>query len=508
VTPNGVHPQKARSAGRRLRLGIALRSNTNWMGGHHYVLSCLDALLALPADERPEIFLLWSSPTARNDAKALAAQVDGHAHLAMASRLGLDFVYPVKELSEAPSGVPWGGWIVDWQQRHLPEMFTRSEHAMREMRYRVMAESAPIIAHGSTQALEDTRRWVPSATADLGVLHFRATLETEILAGDLDDTRRRYRLPARFAVVSNQWFRHKNHAVVIEALRILRTRGVIIPCVVTGRPEDHRWPEYGASIERRIEELGLSNVVRLVGLVPRADQVQLIRAASVVIQPSLFEGWSTIVEEARSLGKTIVLSDIPVHREQSPPHGHFFDPYDPSSLADVLEQAWGTEFDTTAAVREQVAHAEHTRLQADAGYALLDVARRGISRYDPVKHDPARILLRLAHEALLLKQDGDRARSFVGKAVRVWFTHHPWRFPGFAANLLEADPATRAWIATEVLPDMAQNSLRVRHMSWIDQAPVRLGWYPALIEAVHDLALLPTAATSAAPADPAVATAP
>jgi glycosyltransferase involved in cell wall biosynthesis len=485
VSVNGSGP-----AARRLRVGIALRSNTNWMGGHHYVLSCVDALLALPAAERPEIYLLWSSPSARQDAKELADQVDGHAHLARASRLALDFVYPVKELSEAPSGVPWGGWIVDWQQRHLPDMFTPAEHAMREMRYRVMAESAPVIAHGSRQALEDTRRWVPGATADLGVLHFRAMLETEILAGDIDDIRRRYALPTRFAVVSNQWFRHKNHGIVVEALRILRERGLIIPCVVTGRPEDHRWPDHGRSIQQRIEELGLSSVINLVGLVPRADQVQLIRAASVVIQPSLFEGWSTIVEEARSLGKTIVLSDIPVHREQSPPGGHFFNPYDPTSLADVLAEVWVADADASAATREREAHAEHEQLQADAGRALVDVARRGIASYDPVRHDPARVLLRLAHEALLLGEDGDRARSFVSKAIRVWFTHHPWRFPGFAANLLAADTATRSWLATEVLPDMVHNSLRVRHMSWIDQAPVRQGWYPMLIEAVRDLALL------------------
>ena len=167
----------ASSHSRRLRIGLALRSTAAWMGGHHYVLSCVDALLALPPEERPEIHLLWTTPGARRDAEPFLDKVESRAHLAMASRLGLDFVYPVKEISEAPSGVAWGGWIVDWQQRHLPDMFGRAEHAMREFRYRMMAESAPVVAHSSNQARDDTRRWVPDATATLEVVNFRATLD-------------------------------------------------------------------------------------------------------------------------------------------------------------------------------------------------------------------------------------------------------------------------------------------------------------------------------------------
>ncbi len=42
----------------------------------------------------------------------------------------------------------------------------------------------------------------------------------------------------------------------------------------------------------------------------------LLRGAAAVLQPSRFEGWSTIIEDAKSLGKPIVASDIAVHREQ------------------------------------------------------------------------------------------------------------------------------------------------------------------------------------------------
>jgi glycosyltransferase involved in cell wall biosynthesis len=59
-----------------------------------------------------------------------------------------------------------------------------------------------------------------------------------------------------------------------------------------------------------------------------------------LINPSLFEGWSTTVEEAKSLGKRIILSNIRVHLEQNPPGGLFFDPNDPNDLSIRLAEAW------------------------------------------------------------------------------------------------------------------------------------------------------------------------
>ena len=72
-------------------------------------------------------------------------------------------------------------------------------------------------------------------------------------------------------------------------------------------------------------------------MVPREDLYQLIRQSLAVLQPSLFEGWSTTVEEAKSIGKQIILSDLPVHREQVESGARFFDANDPNSLAEAAQ---------------------------------------------------------------------------------------------------------------------------------------------------------------------------
>ena len=93
------------------------------------------------------------------------------------------------------------------------------------------------------------------------------------------------------------------------------------------------------------------------GNVPRADVALLMRASVAMLNPSLFEGWSTTVEEAKSLGVRLVLADLPVHREQVGAAADFFDPVDPAAIAACLERVWVDEREGPA-VSEQQAIAE------------------------------------------------------------------------------------------------------------------------------------------------------
>ena len=99
-------------------------------------------------------------------------------------------------------------------------------------------------------------------------------------------------------------------------------------------------PEYADRLKREIERRGLSSQVYFLGLLDRETQIQIMRASAAVVQASLFEGWSALVEDARALGKRVFVSDIPVHREQEPADASTFDPERPEALADLLERAW------------------------------------------------------------------------------------------------------------------------------------------------------------------------
>ena len=150
----------------------------------------------------------------------------------------------------------------------------------------------------------------------------------------------KYHLPDRYFLISNQLWQHKNHLMVFEALALLAARGVRPHVVCTGQPGDFRDKNFLNVVLQRLHESGVAAQVALLGLIPRAEQIQLMRRCVAVLQPSLCEGWSTVVEDARLLGKAVVLSDLDVHREQNPPGAKFFDRTSASSLADTLETAW------------------------------------------------------------------------------------------------------------------------------------------------------------------------
>ena len=126
------------------------------------------------------------------------------------------------------------------------------------------------------------------------------------------------------------------------------------------------------------------NVIFL-GLVPIPDLFQLMRRSLAVVQPSLFEGWSTIVEEVKSLGCPILLSDLAVHREQQPEQAVYFDSTDVDSMAETFVKAWGEcapgphgELELTA--RERFSSRAHAFAGQFMQYAAEAVAAAGPNR--------------------------------------------------------------------------------------------------------------------------------
>jgi glycosyltransferase involved in cell wall biosynthesis len=127
--------------------------------------------------------------------------------------------------------------------------------------------------------------------------------------------------------------------VVVDALAILAKRGDNIVVAASGSKYDPREPGYFDMIMRQIAGLGLQENFRYLGMVPLAHVYALLRASTALINPSRFEGWSTTVEEARSFGVPMILSNIDVHREQTDGTASYFDINDPSLLADLLAKA-------------------------------------------------------------------------------------------------------------------------------------------------------------------------
>jgi len=235
-------------------------------------------------------------------------------------------------------GVPTIAWIPDFQHRRLPHMFTRFGYWKREIGFRAEIAAQRTFMLSSEDARRDCEHFYPSTIGRTRAIPFAVPpadptllLEARIVAAG-------YGLPSRFFFMPNQLSKHKNHLLVLDALALLKSRDIDVVIVSSGKQADERHPDYFSAVLRKVESLGLQQQFRMLGLIPYAHLVALMHGSDALLNPSLFEGWSTPVEEARGLGVPLLLSDLDVHREQAGPDATYFDRFSAEALATALER--------------------------------------------------------------------------------------------------------------------------------------------------------------------------
>ncbi|MFB6451667.1 glycosyltransferase family 4 protein [Bradyrhizobium tunisiense] len=226
---------------------------------------------------------------------------------------------------------PVVAWFPDLQHRSLPHLFSTAAWWRREIGFRAQLASGRSIVLSSKSALNDCRRFYPHARNQMSVVSFASRPSDDLLAADPRQIVRLYDLPERFFYLPNQFWRHKNHQLVLDALTILAGRGISPVVVVSGAPDEP--PVYFKGIMREVEERGLNESFRYIGMVPLPHVYALLRSCRALVNPSRFEGWSTTVEEAKSFEVPMIVSDLEVHREQTGDSATYFDVDDARALA-------------------------------------------------------------------------------------------------------------------------------------------------------------------------------
>ncbi len=257
---------------------------------------------------------------------------------------GIDYIYP----SYSPKSIYRKkniSWIPDFQHIFYPEFFSKAELDFRDSYFKEIAQNHEKLVLSSKDAYETYCELYPMHTKGVGVVHFVSAIEPYSINGDIKSIQAKYNIDDdNFFLISNQFYRHKNHKCVIEAVRrIKEEQSIDIQVLCTGLTEDIKDPAFFGEIEDMIKLYNLEENIRILGLIPRDEQLTLMKYAIAVIQPSLFEGWGTSTEDAKTLGKITVLSDIAVHREQADEKTRFFNGESYIELSDILMRLW-TEY--------------------------------------------------------------------------------------------------------------------------------------------------------------------
>lgn len=341
------------------QIGIIYNFDENWIGGAYYIQNVISSLNYLPDNKQIELQIL----TKNNEVFQELQQRTGYKYLKFKEypltqtpfennvrrvfyklfkkklvfkKVKIDWVFPVFTIPENLKHIKnLVFWIPDLQQKYLPDFFDETELKLREDSCcRIIELNRPII-FSSKAALADFNTFYPNSKNLKKVIPF-AVVNPILPAGTIHSVKEKYKIEGDYFFSPNQFWQHKNHIAIIEAVKILGERGAKVKIVFTGKEYDYRNPEYTTFLKQKVVEYGLQNQVLFLGFIDRIDQLVLMKNASAVIQPSLFEGWSTVVEDAKAQNQTLIVSDIPVHKEQLEDKAYYFSPNNYNELASKI----------------------------------------------------------------------------------------------------------------------------------------------------------------------------
>ncbi len=75
----------------------------------------------------------------------------------------------------------------------------------------------------------------------------------------------------------NQFWAHKNHKVVLEAVRNLKQKGTNLVVAFSGKQNDYRNSDYVSSLKSYINQWELTDNIRFLGFLDRKEQLSLMR---------------------------------------------------------------------------------------------------------------------------------------------------------------------------------------------------------------------------------------
>ena len=349
--------------GNRKRIGFIFNFDKSWLGGVYYLINIIKSLNFLDEDDKPEV-LLFYNPSLSDFVNEIdypflkvvpwKYPVVSTAYIKsilfgknlfideIIDQFELDGLYPVNDqpvLSKKAlkNKVKLITWYADLQHKFYPEFFSKKKLFFREAKLRLLLKNSSDMVVSSNDVNGHFHKFYKiKKKLKMHVIPFVSIID-DFKFDTINNLRDKYKLPQEYFMVSNQFYKHKNHIVVLKALTKIKEKGIKdIHIVMTGKMEHYNDPEFIVRLREEIALNKLEPYLSMLDVIPRQDQLGLMKHANAVIQPSLFEGWSTVIEDAKSLQVRVIASDIDIHKEQLEDRGYYFDPHNENELADHL----------------------------------------------------------------------------------------------------------------------------------------------------------------------------
>jgi glycosyltransferase involved in cell wall biosynthesis len=160
-------------------------------------------------------------------------------------------------------------------------------------------------------------------------------------AEDIARVRTKYNLPSRYFFYPAQFWPHKNHALILQAIKIIADEThEVVPVVFCGSYWHYVMAHNFKELMALALKLGIADRVHYLGSVPDEDMGALYTLSAGLVMPTFFGPSNIPPLEAWHLGRPVITSNIRGVREQNGDASLLIDPRSPKDLADAMQRLW------------------------------------------------------------------------------------------------------------------------------------------------------------------------
>ncbi len=348
---------------RKLKLGILFSHNENWIGGSYYLLNLINSFNQLDEQYRPEIIIISDKESDYEVARQTKypylrfINYNFEEPYNLYQRLlfrffpkyckknfrtyftkkHVDVIFPYTSREKFKNDIKKVYWYPDFQEYHYPDFFSEPEIQARKKLQQEFVTQPVTLVLSSNSALNDFKNIYSGYKCKPCVVNFAVT-HPDYEDLNIDALKQKYKINSDYFISPNQFWKHKNHFIILKAVKFLKDKGKNIKVVFTGKEYDYRNPTYTDDLKLFVKENNIEENVLFLGFIDRSEQLKLMKHAKAIIQPSLFEGWSTVVEDAKAMNQFVIASDISVHKEQLKENVIFFEKENYRQLAGILDE--------------------------------------------------------------------------------------------------------------------------------------------------------------------------
>lgn len=215
-------------------------------------------------------------------------------------------------------------WIPDFQEINT-DYLTLKQKILRYINLYLSIKNSTKILLSSKTVQKDLKKLNFYGYEKSKVLRPFFFINTKKNFVSINKLRRKYDFKKNYFFLPNQYWVHKNHILILKALKEIKKKyNKELLVISSGIFYDYRHPNHARSIKKYICDNDLEINYKILGVIPFQDLISLMHYSIGILNPSKSEGWSSTVEQSKSLGKMTLLSDIKVHKEQDPYRSFFF----------------------------------------------------------------------------------------------------------------------------------------------------------------------------------------